>query len=356
VFAEDYRVERLLSQGGQGSLYVVEQISTRRARALKLMRPELVGRPDLRRRFDTEARVGARIESDHVVDVIASGIEGETGTPWLVMELLEGEELGARVEAKGPLPPAEVREVFGQLCHALGAAHRVPIIHRDLKPENVLLSKPRRRNAPPLVKVIDFGVARMMAEVKTANRTQSMLGTPLWMAPEQVTPGAPITPAADVWSLGLLAFYALTGRSFWLAGEEADAGVWKILNEVCVLPIPSASARAAEQGRGDLLPAGFDAWFARCVDRDAAQRFPDAAGAYEALEPLLPEPAPRSSVVDAAAGPPSRSVEKVEAPPSVAAPMVTAAAAPARPRWAWVVIAVALLAAAALLALRARQP
>jgi serine/threonine protein kinase len=344
VFAEDYRVERLLSQGGQGSLYVVEQLSTKRSRALKLMRPELVGRPDLRRRFDTEARVGARIESDHVVDVIASGVEGETGTPWLVMELLEGEELGARVEAKGPLLPGEVREVFGQLCHALGAAHRVSIVHRDLKPENVYLAKPRRRGAPPLVKVIDFGVARMMAEVQTANRTQSMLGTPLWMAPEQVTPGVPITPAADVWSLGLLAFYALTGRSFWLAGEEADAGVWKILNEVCVLPIPSASARAAAQGREAMLPAGFDAWFARCVDRDAAQRFADAAGAYEALEPLLPEPAPRMSLVE----------KKEEAPPALAAPLAVAAPVAARPRWAMGAVALVLLATAVLLALRGR--
>jgi serine/threonine-protein kinase len=96
VFAEDYRVVRRLSEGGQGALYVVEQLSTQRRRALKLMRRDLVGQPSLRRRFEIEARVGARIKSDHVVDVIASGIEQATGTPWIVMELLEGQDLGAR--------------------------------------------------------------------------------------------------------------------------------------------------------------------------------------------------------------------------------------------------------------------
>ena len=86
VFAEDYRVVERLSEGGQGALYVVEQLSTKRRRALKLMLPELVTRPALRRRFEAEARIGARIKSDHVVDVIASGVEATTGTPWLVME------------------------------------------------------------------------------------------------------------------------------------------------------------------------------------------------------------------------------------------------------------------------------
>ncbi|MFT3773581.1 MAG: serine/threonine-protein kinase [Minicystis sp.] len=293
VFAGDYRVERLLSEGAQGAVYAVEQLSTRRPRALKLMLPGLVERPEMRRRFDIEARVGARIESDHVVEVIASGIDAATGAPWIVMELLDGVELGDHVTQKGPLPRAEVREIFGQLCHAVGAAHRASIVHRDLKPENVILARPRQRGPKFMVKVIDFGVARMVAEAaKTASKTQSILGTPLWMAPEQVTPGAPIKPAADVWSLGLIAYYLLTGRAYWLTAYEPEASVWRILNEVCVTAMPAASARAAEQGCAELLPDGFDAWFARCVDRDQEKRFADATAAYEALEKLLPAPPP----------------------------------------------------------------
>jgi serine/threonine protein kinase len=269
VFADDYRVARRLSEGGQGALYVVEQLSTQRQRALKLMQPELVTRPELRKRFEIEAHVGARIKSDHIVDVIASGVDAGTGAPWIVMELLEGEDLSARVDREGPIPPEEVRQIFDQLCHALGAAHEAAIVHRDLKPENVFLARPRRRGPTFMIKVIDFGVARMVAAAQTANATQSMLGTPLWMAPEQVTPGTPVGPAADVWSLGLLAFYTLTGRPYWTTASEEKAGVWRILNEVCVVPLVPASARAGD--RKHRLPAGFDAWFARCVDRDPAR-------------------------------------------------------------------------------------
>jgi serine/threonine protein kinase len=182
-----------------------------------------------------------------------------------------------------------VREILGQLCHALGAAHRASIVHRDLKPDNVFLAKPRQRGPGVMVKIIDFGVARMQLEAKTAAATQTMLGTPLWMAPEQVTPGAPIKPAADVWSLGLIAYYLLTARSFWLTAYEPEASIWRILNEVCVTAMPSASARAKEQGCAELLPEGFDGWFARCVDRDQNERFADANAAYEALEELLGE-------------------------------------------------------------------
>jgi serine/threonine protein kinase len=335
TFADDYRVIERLSEGGQGALYVVEQLSTQRRRALKLMRPELVTRPELRKRFEIEAHVGARIKSDHVVDVIASGVEAGTGTPWIVMELLEGEDLGAAVARRGALPAEDVHEIFGQLCHALGAAHEAAIVHRDLKPENIFLARPRRRAPAFMVKVIDFGVARMVAASRTANATQSMLGTPLWMAPEQVTPGVPIGPQADVWSLGLLAFFALTGRSYWTTATEEQAGVWRILNEVCVLPL----ARASERAEG--LPAGFDAWFARCVVRDPAQRFADATQAYEALETVLAPIAEEAAPVA-----PIAPIAEVPAP---------AAATPAKARWPVIAAVGAILAigaAAAALLLR----
>ncbi|APR83537.1 Putative serine/threonine-protein kinase pknH [Minicystis rosea] len=370
VFAEDYRVVRLLSEGAQGAVYAVEQLSTKRPRALKLMLPELVERAEMRRRFDIEARVGARIESDHIVEVIASGIDATTGAPWIAMELLDGVELGEHVTEKGPIARTDVREILGQLCHALGAAHRAAIVHRDLKPENVILARPRQRGAKYMVKVIDFGVARMVAEAaQTANATQSILGTPLWMAPEQVTPGAPIRPAADVWSLGLIAYYLLTGRAYWLTAYDPEASVWRILNEVCVTAMPSASARAQEQGAEELLPEGFDAWFSRCVDRDQDKRFADATIAFEALEKLLPAPPPRTSspsfrgsdpgmrssdagvrIVEAGAAPPApaNAPRPLAASPATAAaiaprPPVASVATPQRPRFAWAVMGIAAL-------------
>ena len=159
VFAHDFRVVRPLADGGMGSVYVVEQLSTGRERALKLMHPQFVADPNNRRRFAEEARVGARIASDHVVEVIASGVDEGSGVPWLAMELLHGETLFDRVEKRGAVPPAEAYEVLRQVCHALGAAHRAGIVHRDVKPENIFLASTRREGAAVMVKVLDFGIA-----------------------------------------------------------------------------------------------------------------------------------------------------------------------------------------------------
>lgn len=144
VFARDFKVERLLSQGGMGAVYVVRQQSTDKLRALKVMHPQLVPDEKSRQRFVGEARVGARIESEHVVEVLAAGVDEETGVPWLAMELLDGVDLGDLSRHRGPLAAGEVRDAFAQLGHALGTAHAQGIVHRDLKPENLFLARSRR--------------------------------------------------------------------------------------------------------------------------------------------------------------------------------------------------------------------
>ncbi|MBI3200555.1 MAG: hypothetical protein HYZ29_03360 [Myxococcales bacterium] len=121
VFAGDFRIERALAMGGMGAVYVAEQLSTGRRRALKLLLPSLVDSERSRERFEQEARVASRIASDHVVEVVSAGVDPGTGAPWLAMELLEGETLAQRVERSGPLGPAETLEVMRQLCHALVA-------------------------------------------------------------------------------------------------------------------------------------------------------------------------------------------------------------------------------------------
>ena len=166
VFAADYRILRPLSGGGMGAVYAAEQISTGNLRALKLMHPHLVEDEALRRRFEREARVGSRIASDHIVQVIAAGIDEPTGTPWIAMEMLEGETLGAYVERRGALSKGEAAEIIRQLGHALGAAHAVGVVHRDLKPDNIFIASARRSGAELLVKVLDFGIAKVVAEAK----------------------------------------------------------------------------------------------------------------------------------------------------------------------------------------------
>ncbi len=285
IFAADFRVVRAIAEGGMGSVYEVEQISTGAARALKIMHPQLVTDERLKQRFVQEAKVGALIESDHVVGVVGAGIEPSTGTPWLAMELLRGETLASLVSRRGSLALWEVREIFVQLCHALTAAHSAGIVHRDLKPENIFLSVPRREGIPFTVKVLDFGIAKLVAE---AHHTHTAaIGTPLWMAPEQTEVGHAIRPATDVWPLGLLAFYLLTGFHYWRIANAERLSAAALLREVVLEPIVAPSERAQLYGRADRIPTGFDAWFQKCVCRELDQRFQDARQAREGIEQII---------------------------------------------------------------------
>src|SRR5579884_198667 len=139
VFARDFRIVRPLAEGGMGAVYVAEQVSTGKVRALKVMHPQLAADARSRERFTQEARVGARIASDHVVEILGAGVDEATGTPWLAMELLEGEDLATLMKRRGSFSPAEVWALLDQLGQALTAAHAAGVVHRDLKPENLFI-------------------------------------------------------------------------------------------------------------------------------------------------------------------------------------------------------------------------
>jgi eukaryotic-like serine/threonine-protein kinase len=289
VVGGDYVVGDRLSAGGMGAVYVATQRSTGVKRALKVMHPQLVSDEKLRERFAREARVSATIPSDHVVNVLAAGVDDALGIPYLAMELLDGRGLDSAVARHGPMEPALADVVLRQVAHALGAAARLGIVHRDLKPENVFVSPSRSVGLPIVVKVLDFGIAKLVAAARTS--TQSM-GTPLWFAPEQTDTRSTVTPATDVWAFGLLAFYLLTGHVFWEAARVEGAGIQFVLRELVIDDIPAASARAATVDRA--VPPWFDAWFARCVAREPSARFGDVAEAYAHLRALRagepPEP------------------------------------------------------------------
>ncbi|MCC6521392.1 MAG: SUMF1/EgtB/PvdO family nonheme iron enzyme, partial [Polyangiaceae bacterium] len=323
VVGGEYRIERALKQGGMGAVYVAEQLSTGARRALKVVLPELVADEGARKRFEREARVGARIESEHVVEVLAAGVDGTTGMPYLVMELLEGEDLEAYLERRGALSAAETLALLAQVCHAVGAAHRAGIVHRDLKLENVFRAIPRGKGDEFRVKVLDFGSAKLLTEVQTtASRTRKPLGTPLYMAPEQANPklvGA-VGPQADVWALGLMAFRLLTGRHFWMTAYHPEASIGMLVAEACYEALPLASERAAALGAAHLLPPGFDAWMARALARDPSARFADASETIAALEPVLRGHAAFDATLPASEAP---------APATRTAQLATAPTAPA---------------------------
>lgn len=304
VVAGDFRIVQAIAEGGMGQVFVALQLSTGKNRALKLMKRELLHDGTLLARFEQEAKIGARIASDHIVEVVGAGVDATLGTPWIAMELLQGETLAEMLARRGALPPRDARVLFAQIGHALAAAHRAGVVHRDLKPENIYIARVQQLGVDFKVKILDLGIAKLFEEVKASQTGTLSLGTPRYMAPEQ-TGGQPITPQTDVWAIGLVAFQVLTGRYYWKrAGGGPSESVLTLMREVLFEPLTSASRRAAELGVQSFLPQGFDAWFARCVAREPRERFRDAAEAHAALDPILvPGGSPMASVGSMSASP-----------------------------------------------------
>jgi serine/threonine-protein kinase len=198
VFAGRYRIARRIAAGGMGAVYEVIHLETERRRALKVMHAHLFQSEELRERFKREAKVAAHVDSEFIVDVFDAGVDEATGMPFLVMELLRGEELGQRLKRVGRLPVDEALLYLHQTARALDKTHRASIVHRDLKPANVFLCE--RDEDTPRVKILDFGIAKVVAEGATTGAGTQSLGTPLYMAPEQFNPSAKLTGAADIYA------------------------------------------------------------------------------------------------------------------------------------------------------------
>ncbi len=285
VFCGDFRIVRVIARGGMGTVYEAVQLSTGRRRALKVLHRRCAPDDPNSQRFLEEARVKSRVDSEHMVDVVVAGVDHASGSLWIAMELLEGETLADRLlelTPGDPLPSDEAWRVLGQLCRGLARAHQQGVVHRDLKPANVFLA--RGANGPVTVKLLDFGIAHIMG---SARGDALAVGTPLWMAPEQVTRGE-ITPATDVWAVGLIAFRLFTGRNYWLHALPGDQTIHGLLDEITTEPLVSATARAEAHGFSRDLPERFDAWFARCVARDPSSRFRSAREMAAALADIMP--------------------------------------------------------------------
>jgi len=284
VIAGRFVVERLLAEGGMGAIYRARHADTGERLAVKIFRPEMVTDAGAVERFLREARTSAQIDSEHIVRVVEAGAAAElSGAPFLAMELLEGRDLQRESAARGPLPPADVLSFLRQAASALDRAHPLGIVHRDLKPANLFLAQ--RPDGSATVKVLDFGIAKLtggaaagMAVARTA--TGAVLGTPLYMAPEQASgDNARVSPGTDVWALGLIAHRLLTGKDFWVF-----AHLGQLLLLITRHPIAAPSARSPWL---EAAFPSFDAWFARCCARAPEARFASAGEAVEALAPAL---------------------------------------------------------------------
>lgn len=291
LFHNRYRILRCIKAGGMGAVYEVLDEATSSRRALKVMLPSLVGSEELRARFALEARITGSIESDHIVRTSDAGVEPQTGTPFLVMELLRGEELGSLVKKRRGLLAEEVVVYLFQAALALDRTHGAGIVHRDLKPDNLFVTV--RDDGSPCVKILDFGIAKVV-EQHPANMTQHMLGTPVYMAPEQIRAERNIGPRADVHALGHVAYTLLVGESYW--AEEADmcGSAFMLATEIIRGPVEPPTTRARRR-RNRTLPDAFDAWFFTITAALPEDRFHSALIAIEELAAALSVTLPRVS-------------------------------------------------------------
>lgn len=205
-----YRIVRLLGRGGMGEVYEAEHLSSQARVALKCLLQGLAEEPSARARFEAEAQAVSQLRHPNIVDVFATGSLPD-GRAYLCMELLEGQTLQARLEQQGPIAEPRLLQIGMSLCDALGAAHARGIVHRDLKPQNVFLVS--LGVGGEQVKLTDFGVAKLLEQPGTQLTTTGlMLGTPHFMAPEQIRGERHVDARIDVYALGVLLYYCVSGK------------------------------------------------------------------------------------------------------------------------------------------------
>jgi len=274
VLVGRYRLDERLGAGGMGSIWRAHHLVLQAPVAVKLIDREAVPDEETLGRFMREAQSAATLRSPHVVQILDYGVDDKL--PFIVMELLDGENLAQRLRRQGRLGSAETARIVTHIGRAMARAHEANIVHRDLKPENVFLI---RNEDEEIAKVLDFGVAKVsvgeIGEQGSRTRTGSILGTPYYMSPEQAQGNKTVDHRSDLWSLGVIAFECLTGkRPFY------SDGLGDLVLQICIrdIPVPSET---------NSVPVGFDAWFARAVSRDPEARFQSARELTDALREVL---------------------------------------------------------------------
>src|SRR5579862_2716336 len=209
VVANRFRLGQMLGRGGMGSVWRAMHLGLDVPCAVKFIEGELASLPEAQARFEREAKAAAQLRSPNVVQILDHGVC--EGTPYIAMELLDGEDLEHRLERLGRLSPVETHKVMSEVCRALSKAHGMDIVHRDLKPANIFLVKD---DDAEITKVLDFGIAKTRVKELggSATKTGAMLGTPYYMSPEQAQGTRAVDFRSDLWSLAVIAFQCITGR------------------------------------------------------------------------------------------------------------------------------------------------
>ncbi len=272
VIAGKYRIEGLIGRGGMGSVWSAMHLTLGQRVAVKLIAKRYVTSREARQRFELEAKAAAQLRSRYVVQVYDSGETAE-GTPYIAMELLDGESLDHRIQ-RGPIPLDQTLRILGHVGRALTRAHGLGIVHRDLKPENIFLTRGEDDDGET-AKVLDFGIAKIKTPEgsDSATRTGTVLGTPLFMSPEQARGLKSVDHRTDIYSLGMVAYMMLTGQPAFSGESFGD-----LLVAICTQPLPSIE-RAAPT-----LPRGLDAWLGKACAREPGDRYATIEQLVEGLQ------------------------------------------------------------------------
>ncbi len=272
ILGGKYVVERVLGEGGMGVVVAAKHAQLGHRVAVKMMLAEGLKNADALARFEREARAAAELASDHVARVTDVG-HFDDGSPYMVMEYLEGEDLAARIQREGPMPVGDVVRLFIQACIGLGDAHEHGIVHRDIKPSNLFLAS--RRGGRVTLKVLDFGIAKanLTSSDHNLTRTSAMMGSPQYMSPEQLRDTKNVDARTDLWSLGASVYEALTGVPAFPAETLAELHV-KILMEP---PVPTFRLRPE-------VPLELDDIVMRCLAKAPGERFRSMHELQQALE------------------------------------------------------------------------
>ncbi|WP_437283051.1 serine/threonine-protein kinase [Sorangium sp. So ce375] len=275
VLLGKYRVESVLGRGAMGLVVAARHLALDERVAIKVLLPKYVRDPEILQRFLREGRAAVRIRSQHVVRVADVGTL-ESGAPYMVMDHLEGRDLAAVLAESGRLPVPVAVELVLQVCEALAEAHAQGIVHRDVKPSNLFVT--RNADGSPCVKVLDFGISKMThAEDHALTRVGGVLGSPLYMSPEQLRSASDVDGRADIYSLGVVLFELLTRRTPFFAQELAQL----------VYLVTQGEPQRPRALRPD-LPEPLEQVILAAIARDRDRRFPTVAELALALVPFAP--------------------------------------------------------------------
>jgi serine/threonine-protein kinase len=305
VLAGKYRVERVLGQGGMGTVLAAVDTSLERLVAIKVMLPDRATDPEGVARFLREGRAAVKLTSDHVARVFEVGVSD--GRPYLVMEYLDGEDLDSLLARAGKLPVPDAADYLLQACEAIAEAHTAGIVHRDLKPQNLFLA--RRPNGRVTVKVLDFGISKVaQTESPKLTRSGAALGTPFYMAPEQMRSAREVDPRTDIWALGVILYELVTGRPPFLA-ESITAVAILVANDA---PPPPRTLCPE-------IPEVFERLILRCLAKDPSERYATVDALVADLEPFGSRGAslraPTGASIGSVPPPEARAVAEAGTPP-----------------------------------------